>query len=175
MKVDPSLIHRLFYPQVPLVMAARHGGRVSAMPVVSYLVASENPPMVGVACAPKGFTCRLALKAGSFSLSVLDRSRRDAVSRLATTSGAEVEDKLSEVGLKYEAGKRVNAPVLRDALATLECTLKSSKRAGDHLLLLGSVESASASDAFTDRWDYARYRPILYTGWTEGLTLFPGS
>lgn len=172
MKVDPSLIHRLFYPQVPLVMAAQHGGRVSAMPVVSYLSVSDKPPMVGVGCIPKGFTCKLALKASAFSLSVLDRSRADALSKLATLSGAKVKDKLSEVGLAHTTGKKAKAPVLEDALGTIECSLKSSLRLGDHLLLVGRVEAAYAADAFTDFWDFDRYTPMLYTGWKGGLSLY---
>lgn len=174
MKVDRSLVHRLFYPQVPLVMAAEHGGRVSAMPVVSYLSVSEKPPMVGVACAPKSFTCKLALRARAFSLSVLDRRNAGAMSGLATSSGAGVKDKLSEVGLAHRRGKKARVPVLRDAVATVECALRSSRKVGDHLILMGRVESAYASEAFTDAWDYAKYAPILYTGWREGLTLFPG-
>lgn len=172
MKVDPSLIHRLFYPQVPLVMAAQYRGRVSAMPVVSYLSVSEEPPLVGVACVPKGFTCGLALKSRSFSLSVLDRSHADAVSRLAALSGATVKDKLTRVGLTHSPGTKARVPVLRDAAATVECSLESSRRAGDHLMLIGRVEAAYASEAFTDSWDYARYEPMLYTGWEGGLTLF---
>ena len=172
MPVEPSLIHRLFYPQVPLVMAAQHGGRVSAMPVVSYLSISDEPPLVGVACTPKGFTCGLALKAKAFSLSVLDKPRADLMSRLATVSGAKVEDKLSVVGLAHSPGKAARAPVLKDASATLECTLKSRQKAGDHLMIVGRVVAAYASDAFTDSWDYRRYEPILYTGWKDGLTLF---
>lgn len=172
MKVDPSLVHRLFYPQVPLVMAARFGSRVSAMPVASYLSVSERPPMVGVACTPVGFTCKLAMRARSFSLSVLDRSHADAMAKLATVSGAKVKDKLSEVGLAHGPGSRAKVPVLRDAVATIECTLRSSRRAGDHLILIGKVEAAYASDAFSDSWDYSRYRPILYTGWKGGLSMY---
>ena len=174
MKVDPSLIHRLFYPQIPLVMAAQHGGRVSAMPVVSYLSVSDDPPMVGVACTPRGFTCKLALKARAFSLSILDREHAGAVSGLATVSGAQVKDKLSEVGLPHAPGTRAKVPVPKDALAALECRLKSSETHGDHLLLVAMVEVAYASAAFTDSWDYAKYRPIFYTGWKEGITTYRG-
>ncbi|MDG6902174.1 MAG: flavin reductase family protein [Nitrososphaerota archaeon] len=172
MKVAPSLIHRLFYPQVPLVLAAMSGGRVSAMPVVSYFSASEHPPTVGVACASGGFTCGLSVKAGSFSLSVLDASLADKVSKLARTSGKNVKDKLTEVGLAHTRGRTVAAPVLNDAVATLECSLVSSAKAGDHTVLMGKVEAAYASPAFKDSWNYAKYTPILYTGWKDGLTLY---
>jgi len=174
MEVDRSLIHRLFYPQVPLVMAAQYRGRVSAMPVVSYLSASEAPPLVAVACRPEGFTCKLALKARSFSLSILDRGYAESMSKLATVSGAKVKDKLAEVGLSHSPGRKVGAPVLHAAVATIECTLRSSPKTGDHVVLVGRVDAAYASGAFTDSWDYKKYSPMLYTGWSEGLTLYGG-
>lgn len=145
------------------------------MPVVSYLSISDKPPMVGVACAPKGFTCRLALKARAFSLSVLDRSRSDLMSRLATVSGAKVKDKLAEVGLRYRQGTKAKVPVLSDAVANIECSLKSSAKAGDHLVIIARVQRAEASGAFTDSWNFAGYAPILYTGWKGGLTFYPGT
>ena len=112
MKVDPALVHRLFYPQVPLVMAAELRGRVSAMPVVSYASVSDQPPMVAVACNPGGFTCKLAIGARSFSLSVLDRVHAEAIARLATVHGTEVKDKLAEAGLEYTQGSKLKVPLL---------------------------------------------------------------
>lgn len=172
MKVDPSLIHRLFYPQVPLVMAAQRRMRVSAMPVVSYSSVSDSPPMVSVACNPNAFTCRLAVASGAFSLSVLGRGKSKAVALLATVSGAKVHDKLAEAGLGHRAGKKLVVPVLTGSLATLECRLRSKKKTGDHLLLVASVEAAYASAAFDGFWDYRRYRPLLYAGWRGGLTTY---
>ena len=175
MEVDPSLIHRLFYPQVPLVMSAQYRGRVSAMPVVSYASVSDGPPMVVVACNPGGFTCKLALKAGSFSLSLLDRGRVDAIARLATVSGAKVNDKLADAGLVHGKGKKLKVPVIKDAFATLECRVKSKKMTGDHLLLVAGVAAAYSAGAFTDFWDFSRYKPLLYTGWKGGMTTYPGT
>ena len=175
MKVKPSLIHRLFYPQVPLVMAALYRGRVSAMPVVSYALISDSPPMVTVACNPEGFTCKLAQRARSFSLSVLDRGQLGAMGKLATVGGAAVKDKLTHVGLEHSNGEKLRVPVIRGSLATLECALKSKKSMGDHLLLYARVDSAYASGSFTDFWDYRRYKPILYTGWKEGMTTYRGT
>ena len=175
MKVEPSLIHRLFYPQVPLVLSAQLRGRVSAMPVVSYASISDTPPMVAVSCNPAGFTCKLIQKTRSFSLSVIDGSHADSIARLATVSGSQVKDKLADAGLVHSRGTKLNVPVLEAALATLECRLKSKTKQGDHLLLVGQVEAARAEDAFTDFWDYSKYKPLLYTGWREGLTTYPGT
>ncbi len=175
MDVDPSLVHRLFYPQVPLVMAAKAGGRVSAMPVVSYLSVSERPPLVALACAPRGFTCRLARRARCFSLSAVGREHAPALSKLATSSGAAVKDKLAEAGLRHRDGTKLKVPVLGAAVATLECKLQGTRSLGDHLLMVGRVEAAYATDAFDDFWDFRRYRPILYAGWQGGLSQYPGA
>ncbi len=174
LKVDHSLVHRLFYPQVPLLMAAQSRGRVSAMPVVSYACISDTPPLVAVACKPAGFTCKLALKAGSYSLSVLGNASADAISALSTKSGANTKDKLADSGLKHNLGTMLKVPVLEAAVATLECRLKSKKKFGDHVLLVGMVEAAYATDAFSDFWDFTKYRPLLYTGWRDGLSTYPG-
>ena len=143
------------------------------MPVVSYASVSDRPSMVVVACNPGGFTCKLAQRAGAFSLSLLDRRRVDAFARLATVSGATVKDKLADAGLKHGGGTELDVPVIRDAFATLECRLKSKRRTGDHLLLIAEVLAASSSAAFTDFWDYSRYKPLLYAGWRGGMTTYP--
>ena len=175
MEVNPGLIHRLFYPQVPLVMAAQHRGRVSAMPVVSYASVSDKPPTVVVACNPEGFTCKLALKAGSFSLPLLDTDCVDSLARLATVSGGKVKDKLADAGLAYTQGTTLRVPVIDKALATLECRLSGTRKVGDLLLLTGRVRAARATGAFADFWDFSKYRPLLYTGWRDGMTTYPGA
>ena len=174
MKVELSKLHRLFYPQVPLLLSASHGERVSCMPVVAYASISDTPPLVGVACNPHAFTYRLCVKARAFSLSLLDADRLGAMEKLATVSGARVKDKLSEVGLGHTAGTKVDAPVVSGSVATIECSLQSRRRYGDHFLLVGRVEACYASDDFSDFWAYKRYRPILYTGWRDGMSTYAG-
>ncbi len=174
MKVDPSLLHRLFYPQVPAVLSAQHRGRVSAMPVVSYASVSTLPPLLGVACNPDSYTCKLILRARAFSLCLVERERTTALDRLATTHGGDMKDKLVSAGLTHQRGTKLNVPAISGAAATLECSLNSKIRTGDHLLLIGLVRAAYAKDAFSDFWDFRRYKPILYTGWKDGMTLFQG-
>ena len=170
MSVDPALLHRLFYPQVPAVLSVQYRNRVSAMPVVSYSSVSDRPPLVSVACKPVSFTCKLLVKARSFSLCLLDVRFRGNVERLAGVSGAAVRDKLKEAGLGHNSGRALKVPVIIGASATLECKVRESAMKGDHLLLIGEVEASRASRAFTDFWDFKEYRPILYTGWRDGMT-----
>ncbi|MBI3841125.1 MAG: flavin reductase [Thaumarchaeota archaeon] len=173
MKVNPSLIHRLFYPQVAAVLCAKAGGRVSAMPVVSYASVSSSPPMVAVACAPGSYTCRLATRARAFSLCILGKKELGSVERLAATSGSTHRDKLTYAGLAHERGRCLDVPVISSAAAVLECALSARKKLGDHLLLVGEVRASFASRAFSDFWDFRKYKPILYAGWKDRMTNYP--
>lgn len=172
--VDPSLAHRLFYPDVPAVLAASHGGRVSGMPVVSFMSLSERPPIVGVSCASESFTLKLAIASGAFSLCILDRKHARSLAYLGSHSGKESSDKLRASGLKHTRGKRVRAPVISESVAVLECAPVGRSVIGDHTLLLGFVSAAFASADFHDYWRFRTYRPLLYTGWRGGLTAYSG-
>jgi flavin reductase (DIM6/NTAB) family NADH-FMN oxidoreductase RutF len=95
--------------------------------------------------------------------------------RLATTSGRDIADKLSDAGLDHTTGKKLKVPVIRGAEATLECQLHSKRRLGDHILLIGLVKACYASGKFSDFWDFKAYRPVLYTGWQGGMTTYKAS
>lgn len=163
--VDPSVVHRLFYPGVPALLCSSSARDVSAMPVVSYASVSAEPPLVGIACAPRSFTLKLAVASGEFTLCFLDKSRADALTFLATHSGRAFPDKLAAAGLPHRRGSKVGAPVVSDSAAVVECSVSSHRRLGDHILLVGRVEAASASGDFHGYWRFRRYAPILYTGW----------
>ena len=174
MKVNPSLIHRLFYPQVPAVLSSQYRERVSAMPVVSYASISDSPPLVAVACNPESYTCKLVLKSRVFSLSMLGREDMPKLGILASTHGGDVVDKLASAGLAHRRGTKLAVPVITEARASLECLLRSKQVYGDHLLIVGLVRAARADSSFTDSWDFRSYKPILYTGWRGGMTSYEG-
>jgi flavin reductase (DIM6/NTAB) family NADH-FMN oxidoreductase RutF len=66
------------------------------------------------------------------------RSFRDALGRFAT-AGA---DRFA--GLKWEPGAS-GVPVVRDALATLECEIVAEHAAGDHWIVVGRVDHLRTS------------------------------
>ena len=144
------------------------------MPVVSYASVSNTPPLVAVACNPESYTCKLALQSRTFSISLLGRDETSKLDKLATTHGGDLKDKLASAGIAHKKGVKLSVPAIVGAWATLECSLRSKHKLGDHLLLVGLVRAAYASDAFSDFWDFRRYKPILYTGWKDGMTVFQG-
>jgi len=165
--VDPSKIYRLFYPAVPAIVSCRDRTLVYAMPVVSAISLSNDPPLVGVASSPEHATHKAILVVKSFSLSWLDSSQIRAIEVLGTTPQTGV-DKLESAGLKHTRGKMLDVPIIDGAAASLECTLYARQRLGDHELLVAKVQAATASEDFRDYWRFESYEPVLYAGTRDG-------
>lgn len=91
---------------------------------------------------------------------------------LASHSGRESRDKLSDAGLGHRRGRKLDVPVIQGSVAALECTLWMRKRFGDHVLIVGKVEEALASKDFKDYWSFKSYKPILYAGWQGRLATY---
>ena len=171
-RVNPSIAHRLFYPGVAAVLAARSGKTVAAMPVVSYSALSTRPPLFGVSCSADSFTLGIASASKAFSLCLLGEEHAESIASLASNSGKKGADKLAAVGLKHRKGPRLGAPIVLGTAAALECSLQRSLTLGDHVLLVGRIEAALATSDFRGYWRFESYHPLLYTGWQGGLSLY---
>jgi flavin reductase (DIM6/NTAB) family NADH-FMN oxidoreductase RutF len=166
--VEPAKIHRLFYPQVPVVLTAEFQGHIGGMPAIWCMPLSFNPPLVGVAIAPEHATYEMLIGAQAFAINWLNFSFAKQVGELGEESAKGVRDKLSTVGLSFVKGSLTGQPMIRDAEGVLECRLHERHRIGTHELIVGEVVAASATENFTEYWDFSKYKPILYAG-TEDI------
>ncbi|HUH99786.1 MAG TPA: flavin reductase family protein [Nitrososphaerales archaeon] len=165
--VDLSKVYRLFYPAVPAIISCNEGSNVYSMPVVSIISVSNDPPLIGVASSPDHSTCRAIVKARRFSVCWVDASQARALEFLGTTPHT-VDDKLASAGLLHKKGRKLDVPLVEGAVATLECSLDSRRRFGDHDLLVGRVHDARAIEDFKEYWVFERYEPVLYAGMRGG-------
>lgn len=171
-RIKPSLAHRLFYPGVPAVLAARSGDTIAAMPVISYSSLSERPPLFGVSCSKDSFTLRVISASKAFSICLVGEDKADAVSLLASRRGRMGLDKLAQAGLRHLKGKTLGSPVIVGSAAVLECSLRRSLRMGDHVFVVGRIESAQTTSDFGEYWRFSSYHPLLYAGWQGGMRLY---
>ena len=59
----------------------------------------------------------------------------------------------------------VNAPLIEECVAHLECKLWKTFEAGDHDLIVGEIVAATVIEGyFTKTWDIAKFRPVQHTG-----------
>ena len=99
---------------------------------------SSHPPLIVVCVKKERYSHHMIKDSGIFVLNVLKDSQKDLVSifksRVKTKS-----DKFK--GIPYFI-KNTGAPIVKDALAYLECKVTSSIDPGDHTIFLGEVISA---------------------------------
>jgi flavin reductase (DIM6/NTAB) family NADH-FMN oxidoreductase RutF len=163
-RVDPAKVHRLFYPQVPVIVTVERKGRVGAMPAIWCMPLSFKPPLIGLAIAPEHETYNMILETRAFAVNWLDYSYADQVGELGEISGKEYGEKLAAVGLTAVKDRENSQPLIQEASAVLECRTLERYRTGTHELIIAEVLSAYAADSFSNYWDFSQYNPLLYSG-----------
>jgi flavin reductase (DIM6/NTAB) family NADH-FMN oxidoreductase RutF len=165
--VNTAKVHRLFYPQVPVIVTVERTARIGAMPAIWCMPLSFNPPLIGVSVAPEHETCKMILDTQAFAINWLEYSYAEQVGELGETSGREYVNKLSTVGLTTIKGSKTSQPLIQEASAALECRLRERVRTGTHELIVGEVAGAYATEDFGDYWDFSKYDPMFYAGTTS--------
>lgn len=143
-RVDP--MHALDYMPHPLVIVTAGdpdaSGRRGGMTAAWLSRVSWDPPLVAVAIVPERFTLELIREKGEFAINVVGPSLRDAAFGVfGSVSGRQV-DKFEASGAKMAKAKSVTAPVLADAVISIECKLEKVVEAGDHVIVIGRVVDA---------------------------------
>ncbi|MGN9910041.1 flavin reductase family protein [Phytohabitans sp. LJ34] len=126
-----------FATGVAIVTAPVPSGPVG-MTVNSFTSVSLEPPLVLVCLASDSRTTDAVTRAGCFAISILRQDQR----RICDTFAARHVDKFAEVGAREAA---TGAPIIRGALAYLDCTVHQVLPAGDHLIVIGAVAEAAAT------------------------------
>jgi len=165
--VNTAKVHRLFYPQAPVIVTVERTARIGAMPAIWCMPLSFNPLLIGVSVAPEHETYKMILEAQAFGINWLEYSYAKQVGELGETSGRECVNKLSSVALTTIKGSKTSQPLIQEASAALECRLRERVRTGTHELIVGEIAGAYASENFGEYWDFSKYDPLFYAGTTS--------
>ena len=116
-------------------VTAAPGGRPAGLIVNSFASVSLEPPLVSFCPSRSSFTWSRMRRTRRFAVNVLGR-RHERFARRATPAGS---DRFAGMGWTHGHN---GAPLLADALATLECEIVAEHSAGDHWIVVGRVEHA---------------------------------
>jgi flavin reductase ActVB len=134
-----------FSSGVTVVSTKDAAGRLHGITVSAFCSVSLDPPMVLI-CIEKTTVSHYAFEeSGVFVVNILDKSQSAASEKFA----APHIDKFDDIEF-YLSSEGV--PVLKDALASLECRLTFSYHGGDHSIFVGQVENLTVGDG----------EPLLY-------------
>lgn len=117
---------------------AAHEGKRTICPIGWKMNASGNPPMIAIAVAPSRFAHELIAKSGEFVLAWPGEDLAEETIFCGTKTGRHV-DKFAETNLTPLPGRHVNAPLVKECIANLECRLDGRMTAGDHTIFVGEV------------------------------------
>jgi flavin reductase (DIM6/NTAB) family NADH-FMN oxidoreductase RutF len=122
------------------LLTVRRGEEINGMPVSWVSQVSHHPPLLMICVARARYTHSMLKDSGAFALNIMERGQRGLVDRFMARDvpkGAKFE------GLDYGTGV-TGCPILKNALAFLECRVTFSQDTGDHTIFVGEVVSAGS-------------------------------
>ena len=138
------------------IVTTRAGERVHGMTVSAFSSVSLDPPLVLV-CADKSSDTLAVIEAGGvFAVNVLGSGQEELSNRFASKK----DEHLRFAGLDWKPAPVTGAPLLPDAMATLDCRVVAGHEAGDHVIYVGQVEAVQAETPL----EGAGSGPLVYWG-----------
>jgi flavin reductase (DIM6/NTAB) family NADH-FMN oxidoreductase RutF len=140
------------------VLTVRAGSRQHGMSSSWAAQVSGNPVLLMVAVDKEHFTHQMILESGAFALNIVGVKSKH-LEDYFYSSASRQPGNLRPFALETGA---TGAPLLKDALASLDCRVVSSHAAGDHTLFIGEVIEARMRA--TDRPLTSHDLPYVYLG-----------
>jgi len=154
------------YPKIAVIVTASARGRDDAMTAAWHSSISFEPPLYGIAVAPKRFTYQLIMESREFGINFIPSDKASLAAAIGGTLGQQM-DKFERFNIEKEKPLKTTAPILKDAYAAYECKLVDSKPYGDHIWIVGEIVAVHfLEEAFTpaEILDLDKIKPLLYLG-----------
>ncbi|HVS03386.1 MAG TPA: flavin reductase family protein [Thermoanaerobaculia bacterium] len=126
------------FPAGVTVLTVRQGERMHGLTVSAFCSVSPDPPLVAVVIDQRHTAWELLEEDGAvFAVNVLGEDQVELSNRFAWVKD---EDRFRAGDWQLAA---TGAPVLRDALAWVDCTVQSRYPAGTHTIYVGEVQASA--------------------------------
>lgn len=129
------------------VVTSRSGDKAHGMTVSAFSSVSVDPPLVLVCANQSSATHAMIEEGGVFAVNILAAHQQD-ISHIFASSKHE-GTRLQQVS--WSDGE-TGAPLIDEAVASLECRVASTHREGSHTIYVGHVHAVHTTDA----------EPLLY-------------
>lgn len=140
------------------VVTIRSGERLHGMTVTAFSSVSLTPPLVLVCASSKSLSNALIAETSLFAVNILSAGQEHISDRFA---GRGDPSRPRFEGIEYELGP-LGCPLLRDAVATLECRVVNAVTAGDHVVYIAAVEDTSVTERDPLLHHRNGYRQIIH-------------
>ena len=138
---------KLWASGVTVVTACSEGDGPKGMTVTAFSSVSAEPPQVLVCLNQSADTGALIQDQKAFAVNILNAGQQSVSNQFA--GGSSQQERFANVD--WEAGV-TGAPLLNQAIASLECTLVEQVKAGSHWIVIGEVQAVHCREG----------EPLLY-------------
>ncbi len=153
---------RILEPGSLALVTSLHRGRHNVMTASWLMPLGFDPPRLGVAIHPSRLTHELITQSETFGLSIPTLDLLNAVHRCGMESGREL-DKFLTAKLTPVDAVEIDAPLVGECVAHIECGLVQRLRLTDHDLFVAEVLAVSAIEGlFTDRWQISGNGALIH-------------
>ncbi|HIG00595.1 MAG TPA: flavin reductase [Myxococcales bacterium] len=124
------------WPSGVTVVTSRYQDRIHGMTVSDFSGASLSPPLAVILANRESITTEMIAQGKCFGVNILAVDQQGLSNRFASKKLEHVRFE----GVDYDTGE-TGAPLVRGAVANLDCSLHATYEAGDHLIYVGLIES----------------------------------
>jgi flavin reductase (DIM6/NTAB) family NADH-FMN oxidoreductase RutF len=149
---EPRDAVRLLEPGPIALVTSRFRSADNVMTAAWLMPVSLDPPLVAVAIHPGRLTHEYVNRSEYFALNIPNADLLGAVHRCGVDSGRD-GDKFISAGLSPVDAIELDAPLIGECVAHVECGVVGRATFGDHDLFIGTPLVVTALDeAFNERW-----------------------
>jgi len=145
--VDDELLNRVTWkiPNALALVGSRHGDEWNGMTTSWITQVSMEPVLIGIAVDNSAVTHRLVTASGAFSVNLW--SAEDTKVFVKFSKPATYDPATSTLNDRAVRAGTTGAPIFADAVAWMDCTVRSSHDVGTHTFFIGEVVDAGVNDA----------------------------
>jgi len=172
--------HLILHPRpVYIIGSGKFGEEANLMAASWVMPVSEEPPKIAISLDRECYTFELIEKYGEFTVNVVEENYLNEIWFLGTTSGREV-NKIVKTGLTVVKGRKVDAPIVKEAIGVVEAKVSEKIDVGECRLYVGDIVHAQVDESkYSLRygWDIRKAKLIYHLSgkafMTNGRLLFP--
>lgn len=125
-KLPLSRVYQLLEPGPVVLLSTAHKGRTNVMTMSWHMMVEFEPPLVACVVSSGGHSFAALKATGECVIAVPAAGMADKVVRVGNTSGRDI-DKFEAFGLTAAPAERVDAPLVKECFANLECRVADSR------------------------------------------------
>lgn len=146
--IDLGQAYRVLNPGCVVLVSVGDGERDNLFAVTWNMPVRKDPPLVALVSGKAHFSYPIIERTGELGINVVSADLADALYGCGTVSGSQEPDKWARFGLGRAPATRIDAPLVAEALASLECRVCQVVDLGSSALLVAQVVAASADPRY---------------------------